>query len=482
VTRVLVTVLMVCALTAGARADRIVTKSGQEYTGEIVEQNSTEVRFRTKVGNIITTLTLKRHEIKRIEPGALPEGFFPEANAATAPAPGTQGAGADDEDDETDDSTASTGTPEERYLRIPIEGAIGIDVFASGVDRALKHAQRKRIRRVVFDIDTPGGLVREAVDIANAITEHREAMRARGIDAEVYAYVRHAISAGIWVVFSCDRMFIVDGGTVGGAVVYTRSGGTGSAEVDAKMNSILAADVASLAEGHGYPAPVVKAMMIMSEECWAWPDASGRMTVSTEKPKDTAAQKQAWKVDGSSTVLTLKSDEAERLGIATVVRGGVESLGTPLGLAGWNSAGPAGESAMKWGATQGQKERARAEASAGELREVRSEIEMINDVLLPRAVEIAAAAHPTNGRYTVFRDTGQFTGESRQEWIRRSDEALSAWTDVQNGLKKLDKLDKRHKDLSGRSYFDRTKARFVAKDLERIISDLKRNRDRTSPP
>lgn len=477
--------MMRIALAAGAIgacaclaiADKVVLKSGQEYTGEVVEQSGGEVKFRTKVGPIVTVLTLRRHEIKRIETGPLPDGFWPSKDDAPS-------AGGDDDGAEAEapGAPAAASSSAEQYLRIPIEGAIGGEVFAKGVDRALKHAQRKRIARVVFDIDTPGGSVGEATDIANAITAHRQAMAERGIEPEIIAFVRHAISAGIWIAFSCDRIFIVDGGSIGGAVAYTRDHSTGDAEVDAKMNSILAADVASLAESNGYPAPVVKAMMIMAEECWAWPAGSGEVHISSEKPRDDDAARKAWKVDGSSTVLTLKSDEAVRLGIAEVVRGGVDALGPAMGLTAWSSAGPAGEQAMKWGADQGARERAKAEANFEELVKVVEEIKLINDVLLPRAYEVAIAAHPLNGRYMINRESGQFSGESRLEWMRRTDEALDAWEDVQNGLKKLDKLDRRHKDLSGQAYFNRTHGRFVAKDLERIISDLKRNRDRTSPP
>ena len=364
---------------------------------------------------------------------------------------------------------------------VPITGVIGEESFNSGLERALKHAMQKRIARVVLDIDTPGGLVDEASAMAKAIAAHREAMAKSGLKAEFIALVRNAISAGIWLALSCEQMFIVEGGVIGGAVAFSVDHTTGAAEVDAKMNSIYAAEVSALADRHGYPAAVVKAMMIMSEQCWAWTDAEGRWRVEAEKPRENADK--AWKVDGAATVLTLRSGEAERLGMARVVgTPDAQALGPALGLEGWKSAGDAGGDAMAWAKGQAEKDLARAKKQVEEIRDLRQEISTINDTLLPRAFERANNAHPHNWRYTVFRDTGNFTPESRQDWVRRTDEALAAWEDVQNGMRKLDRLDKRHEQLTGEPYFNRTQARFVAKDIDKVISDLRTNRNRASPP
>lgn len=151
---------------------------------------------------------------------------------------------------------------------------------------------------------TPGGEVEAVKQIQRTMVAHQPAIR-------FHAHIRNAISAGIWIVFACDDIWIDATGSVGGAVAYGRNSSTGAAEVDAKMNSILAAEVVAVAQAHGHPSEIVRAMMIMDAELWV-----SRQGTSAPKLFSTNPGHGATCLDSPASVLTLGAKEAVELGLA----------------------------------------------------------------------------------------------------------------------------------------------------------------------
>ena len=94
-------------------------------------------------------LTFSRDEIDSMERKPVPPGFFeppPPPPRATEPEP--------------------TKPDEALYLEVPIDGVFGEQVFAAGIEKALRYARRYRIEHVVFRINSAGGDLHEAADEA----------------------------------------------------------------------------------------------------------------------------------------------------------------------------------------------------------------------------------------------------------------------------------------------------------------------------
>lgn len=458
-------VVLACLTPLGAaRADTVTMHSGTIYYGEVIEETPTHISIKTKVSNIVTTLKLARADIASIEKTDNPvkPGYLDD----TAPSR--------DDDDDASPTTAASGSGAGSYMLIPITGEIGRESMGEGVKNALKAAKSAKVRHIVFDINTPGGRVDDANEMVAAIIDYRNAAAAWDTPPRFYAYVRNAISAGIWVMFSCDVVCWSDQAIAGGAVAFKRDQTTGDASVDAKMNSILAAQLMTAAETLGHPPELVRAMMIMEAELHAWEDG-GQTRLSNDKPRN---QPGARELDGPREVLTLTTSQALDLGFGRLVAGGPEQIGPALGIAGWKQAGKGGEAAMKAAARAEENRLKRAERDSERAKEVYEKATALN-ATLSQAIDRAQAADPRAASYTTR--GGVFTDESRAEWSRRSATAIKMWTEILDRIREMDKLDREFKKLTGDSIFNRIQGRMVANEVDAIITRLRSEANRDRP-
>lgn len=449
---------------ADARADTVTMHSGTIYYGEVVEETATHISIKTKVSNIVTTLKLARADIASIEKTGNPvkPGYLDD----TAPSRG--------DDDDASPTSAASGSSAGSYMLIPITGEIGRESMGEGVKNALKAAKAAKIRHIVFDINTPGGRVDDANEMVEAIIDYRNAAAAWDTPPRFYAYVRNAISAGIWVMFSCDVVCWSDQAIAGGAVAYRKDQSTGDASVDAKMNSILAAQLMTAAETLGHPPELVRAMMIMEAELHAWEDG-GQTRLSNDKPRN---QPGARELDGPREVLTLTTSQAVDLGFGRLIAGGPEEIGPALGIAGWKQAGKGGEAAMKAAARAEENRLKRAERDSDRAKEMYEKATALN-ATLSQAIDRAQAADPRAASYTTR--GGVFTDESRAEWSRRSATAIKMWTEILDRIREMDKLDREFKKITGDSIFNRIQGRMVANEVDAIITRLRSEANRDRP-
>jgi membrane-bound serine protease (ClpP class) len=164
--------------------------------------------------------------------------------------------------------------------RIPLTGVVemGLSPF---IQRSLSEAANAGASAAVLDIDTPGGRVDAAEQIAGAIANST---------IPVYAYVnRQALSAGALIALATDRIYMRPQSTLGAATPVTGEGATASE----KIVSAMRAAFRSLAEARGLDPRVAEAMV---DESIAIPD-----------------------VVEAGRLLTLTPDEAVRLGYAEIV-------------------------------------------------------------------------------------------------------------------------------------------------------------------
>lgn len=285
-----VALLVVVGAVSGAWAeDTIMLNDGNIYTGTILSETEEMIEIDTKIGSIPTKLKIDRGRILSIvrDHRQWTPGDEPGEQAA---APGNE----------------STGV---LVMEIPIVGEFGKEVLPISFGASLDYARRQKVKHIVLRVNSPGGQVWAARQILQDIEAHRG-------EFEFHALVESAISAAIWPTFACETIHMAPAGTLGGAVVY-RAGSRGSVEVDAKMNSILASEVTSIAESLGHDGGVVRAMILMPSELYAQRDGE-RIVLSSSRPADRTQAVDV--VDGPTTVLTLTTVDAAKYGIARPMR------------------------------------------------------------------------------------------------------------------------------------------------------------------
>ncbi|MBX9736329.1 MAG: hypothetical protein K2X32_05335 [Phycisphaerales bacterium] len=233
---------------------------------------------------------------------------------------------------------AQSNTSAPSYLEIPLKGTFGEDFNAAGVHAALKHAKSKSIPHIVFTIDSPGGVVVDANAIAAAMDE---------FDADfIYTCViTKAYSASIWVMSRCDNIFFAEGAASGAAVAFSTDTDTGSAKVDAKLNSALASSLGAAAEKRGHPGLIFQAMILPELEVYVITEADGkRKFVGTEPAKGTNFEV----LDRQGQILSLTANDAVRIGLArSLPKADVKLVGPAMGIGRWTSTDNTGIDQMK---------------------------------------------------------------------------------------------------------------------------------------
>ncbi|MCY9078059.1 NfeD family protein [Bacillus inaquosorum] len=113
---------------------------------------------------------------------------------------------------------------------IPIEKNVE-QGLASFLSRSLQDAKEAHADHIILDINTPGGLVKSAIDIADLITES---------EIPVTAYVnKRALSAGAYIALQADNIYMAPGGKMGAAAIID---GKGNA-ADQKAESLWLAEM-----------------------------------------------------------------------------------------------------------------------------------------------------------------------------------------------------------------------------------------------
>ncbi|MDR0126852.1 MULTISPECIES: NfeD family protein [Bacillus] len=121
---------------------------------------------------------------------------------------------------------------------IPIEDTVekGLSKF---VERSFEQAKSERAKHIILDINTPGGAVDAALEIADTI---------RASDIPVTAFVHHrALSAGAFLALNADQIYMTPNGKMGAAAIID---GEGNA-ADQKSESLWLAEMSDAAEKQG---------------------------------------------------------------------------------------------------------------------------------------------------------------------------------------------------------------------------------------
>ncbi len=331
-----------------ALADVVTLKDGTVYEGTVTSENAAQVVIEIVISNIKTTKTFPRYKVRSVEYKPLPDDASDERDTVpddesqdtSSPLPSEEELVGEDNDDDSVDRNPLTAR--ERlaarkrrvlYMEIPINGAIGELSNAYGLRNALKQAERKGVQHIVFTIDSPGGFVYDAVEAMEVLKEYDE-------EFEYHAVIDdEAISAASIYAAASDHIWVRSDSRLGGAVAYSDNTSTGAAEVDAKMNSIWAAEIASRAVEKGHPPEVFRAMVEPAAEVWV--DDEGKAYPS--RPSTPGAMQ----LDNSSTVLTIRADQMIEIGMAKLLEGEIDALGELMDIQSWYEVKRIGTRAME---------------------------------------------------------------------------------------------------------------------------------------
>jgi len=183
----------------------------------------------------------------------------------------------------------------------PIEGMIddGVGVL---VERAVKEAAGAKA--LVFEIDTPGGLVDSAIRVTESILS---------APCPTIAYIRGmgAISAGALISFSCRHIIMTPDTNIGAAtpVIPSTEGmlPTGEKEV-----SFMRAKMRALAERNNHNPALAEAMVDKDIELRSYKDANGKLqifAVYSSGTQEQAAPSKTFNTDDAVKIVKKLLDE-----------------------------------------------------------------------------------------------------------------------------------------------------------------------------
>ncbi|NQT88284.1 hypothetical protein HQ560_16065, partial [bacterium] len=238
-------------------------------------------------------------------------------------------------------TTTTTATKDRaaksRDRNIPKTGPVVIIRLDGVVGKGMLHSVKRRLREavalepalLVFEMDTWGGALEEALDISDRIFDLEK--------PHTIAFVNDkAISAGVLISVACDEIFMVRGGKIGDCQVVTGSGEKVGRE---KIDTVLRAQFRTFCEGK-YPLALSEAMVNEKAEIYQVTTRDGETEFLTGEQWEnlTAAEREGYmpgsekKILSDTKLLTMTDTEAVQLGFSTAtVRDRAELLDT-LGL------------------------------------------------------------------------------------------------------------------------------------------------------
>ena len=422
--------LIIGFLSLHAKADIVTLKDGTTHEGTVIKENGAQVVLEIVIANIKTTKTFPRYKVRSIDYKAIESEENEDDKNEESGEQNTSDLPEVSEDitddDESDDSTHRTDRRSSirdrtHYMVIPVEGMIGVETNAYGLRNALLQARRRNVEHIIFEIDSGGGYVYDAVETLKVLKEFDDEM-------VFHAVVREgAISAASVYVAGADNIWMCPGSRVGGAVAYSQDNSTGATEVDAKFNSIWAAEVASRAESKGHSADAFRAMVELTAELWL--DAEGSLHAS--RPRSGAEQ-----IDDRSTILTMRADQIIESGMGKAFSGDLDNLGELLEIESWAELKSVGRRMMSNAGKEREQLQERFDESIKVFRKAFEEYEQNN----PRSFDDYVFYRRGLNGYAA-------DGNSVRKWRERCDLAVRNCDDMLAALARIAEVQKRSEKI-----------------------------------
>ncbi len=235
--------------------------------------------------------------------------------------------------------TAQDSATDSSVYIIPVHGEINrsLTVF---IRRGIQEARSQGVDWIVFDVNTFGGLVESALQIATLIGSEEQ--------IETIAYIPAnpettgvSWSAGALISFACDRIYMAPGTSIGSAApVYMGLEGVEMAQE--KTVSAVRTQMAALAEKNGYPKSIALAMVDMDVELYEVriDDKTVLVTADELEHTEKEAEKNGYTfeniriVSRKGKLLALTAGEMEKYGLSSGTSASIEELLGFLGISG----------------------------------------------------------------------------------------------------------------------------------------------------
>jgi len=200
--------------------------------------------------------------------------------------------------------------------RVPVSGVIDTALRTSVARRAGEAVDDGR-RLIIFHITSGGGYLEDGMELSRDLQRlGRRARTVAFVDAKAY-------SAAAIIAFSCQEIIMTPEASIGACTPYMGSPVSGiqpmEEEVRAKIEGTIVERLETLAEKHGYPKALLKAMVSMpTVVIEARNETTGEVRYVEEE--DLFALGPEWKkgetVVPGTEVLTVGADQARTYGLA----------------------------------------------------------------------------------------------------------------------------------------------------------------------
>ena len=161
---------------------------------------------------------------------------------------------------------AGSATEKQTAFVVPIRGEIS-DIMRDSIARRLEQARSKGAKTIIFEMDTPGGLVTSALDICRIIKKLPD----EGIRTVAWVH-DDAYSAGAMISVACQQIVMTNTSHIGDCAPIMYAPGAGVQEMPAaeraKAESPVLAEVRDSANRNGYNHLLLRAMVTVGEEVW----------------------------------------------------------------------------------------------------------------------------------------------------------------------------------------------------------------------
>lgn len=128
-------------------------------------------------------------------------------------------------------STAATDKNESKSVYIiPVHETVEKGLLAF-INRSIQEAEETNAELIILDINTPGGAVDAASDIAKSIT---------ATDLPLIAFVnKQALSAGAYIALNADEIYMTPGSTMGAAAIIDGQGNAAGEKAESFWNAAM---------------------------------------------------------------------------------------------------------------------------------------------------------------------------------------------------------------------------------------------------
>ncbi|MDR2020095.1 MAG: nodulation protein NfeD [Treponema sp.] len=202
---------------------------------------------------------------------------------------------------------------------IPVRGDI-VPSVVTFIRREARKALAEKADYLVFEIDTFGGRVDSALQITSFITSIKDAKTVAWIHNSE-ASMGVSWSAGALIAFSCSRIYMAGGTSMGAAAPVVAGTGGSMESAGEKTVSAVRSQMAALAERNGHPVGIALAMVDYDVDLWEV-SVDGRIEALTREELERLERDPARQLERISELsppgklLSLTAGEARRLGLA----------------------------------------------------------------------------------------------------------------------------------------------------------------------